>query len=603
MKNDQLIKNIRDRLVAIIAAVGCAFAVWYFFDLYYDMNDDVLIKDILAGTYTGSPDGHCIQMLYPLGAFLAFLQNVIPNIAGSNVPWFGLFLCGMHVLCCFFIIQRAMQFAGKFWGKLIILATGIVMSCALMLYSFVYVQYTITAGVLSATGIFLYCTTRDDLKPASFIIRNIPSILFITLSFYIRTEMMLLLCPLMLVAGLFKWFYGSKGTGQKPFHHENIQRFLVVPVIILTLMGIGFVGDKLAYGDEDWRSFNTFFDERTELYDFQSGAPDYSSNQDLYNSLGLSESEVELFNNYNFALDNHIDEEVVGAITKYNREVLGEGYFRLSVGEVFAEYLHRIVGKQDAPYVYVVWLLYLLIIALGALQLDLTMVVKVLAMLIARSISWVYIIARGRTPDRITIPLYLCEILVLLGLFLMSSKGLLADYNKQPEKNQMYKRTFPIMAALLLVVLTAIPCYQMVVKTGEEMNRRSEVNTEWYALKDYFADNPESFYVLDVYSTVKYSEMIMEDVDNSYRNYEICGGWGAKSPLYMEKLKKMGFSDLQADLVNRSNMYFVINCEQDMDWLVAFYKDKGFDVSLDVNGILKVDDEQKFVIYKVRLNA
>lgn len=56
------------------------------FDFYYDLNDDVLIKDILSGVYSGTPDGHTMQLLYPLGALLALLYR------GLSIPVFGAFL-------------------------------------------------------------------------------------------------------------------------------------------------------------------------------------------------------------------------------------------------------------------------------------------------------------------------------------------------------------------------------------------------------------------------------------------------------------------------------------------------------------------------------
>ena len=47
------------------------------FDFYYDLNDDVLIKDILSGVYTGTPEGHTMQLLYPLGLLLSLLYRCL----------------------------------------------------------------------------------------------------------------------------------------------------------------------------------------------------------------------------------------------------------------------------------------------------------------------------------------------------------------------------------------------------------------------------------------------------------------------------------------------------------------------------------------------
>ena len=40
------------------------------FDFYYDLNDDTLMKDIMAGIYSQTPEGRNMQTLYILGAVI-----------------------------------------------------------------------------------------------------------------------------------------------------------------------------------------------------------------------------------------------------------------------------------------------------------------------------------------------------------------------------------------------------------------------------------------------------------------------------------------------------------------------------------------------------
>ena len=54
----------KDEGLALLFVLALWMMIAVFFDFYYDLNDDTAIKDILSGTYTGVPDGHCIQMLY-----------------------------------------------------------------------------------------------------------------------------------------------------------------------------------------------------------------------------------------------------------------------------------------------------------------------------------------------------------------------------------------------------------------------------------------------------------------------------------------------------------------------------------------------------------
>ena len=102
-------------ILALAAVLILGSLIGIFFDYYYDLNDDVLMKDILAGVYTGSPEGHNIQMLWPVSAFISLLYRI-----AGRLPWYGLFLCGCHFGCIFLITQRAVLLCGKIWGKLAI---------------------------------------------------------------------------------------------------------------------------------------------------------------------------------------------------------------------------------------------------------------------------------------------------------------------------------------------------------------------------------------------------------------------------------------------------------------------------------------------------
>ena len=113
--------------------VLCVVAAWaalsVCFDFYYDLNDDMAMKDILSGTYTGIPDGHNIQMLYPLGWLLAFCYRLMPT-----VPWYGVFLCGCQFLAlqsCLFCVVSRLEGRGKKMAAAISLTAA---ALALFLY-------------------------------------------------------------------------------------------------------------------------------------------------------------------------------------------------------------------------------------------------------------------------------------------------------------------------------------------------------------------------------------------------------------------------------------------------------------------------------------
>ncbi|MFR6334370.1 MAG: hypothetical protein ACLUOI_40060 [Eisenbergiella sp.] len=82
------------------------------FDYYYDLNDDVLMKDILSGVYTGAFESRNVQMLFPLSLIL----SLVCRIFGTSYVY-GLFLCVCQFGSLYVILYRSMRFAAKTIGK------------------------------------------------------------------------------------------------------------------------------------------------------------------------------------------------------------------------------------------------------------------------------------------------------------------------------------------------------------------------------------------------------------------------------------------------------------------------------------------------------
>ena len=67
-----------ENLAASLLMTVAVFAVFSIgWDFYYDLNDDVLIKDVPSGVYSGSPSGYTMQLLYPLGFVLSVLYRAL----------------------------------------------------------------------------------------------------------------------------------------------------------------------------------------------------------------------------------------------------------------------------------------------------------------------------------------------------------------------------------------------------------------------------------------------------------------------------------------------------------------------------------------------
>ena len=525
------LKKKENWMIAVAAIVVLCLFVGIRFDYFYDLNDDVLMKDILAGIYTGTPEGHNIQMLWLVSAFISLFYRAV-----RFLPWYGIFLCVCHFGSFFLILKRSLDFSRTVVGKLAVALAETLLFGGLFLEHLVFAQYTVTCTFLAAAAAFLFYTTDIELACKAFVKKNVPVALLVSIAYLIRSEMLLLVLPMICVAGVAKW-----GSESRIFTKEHVVKYFAVIGMILAGIGIGQLTHMAAYGSAQWRTFTEFFDNRTELYDFQE-IPSYAENQAFYESIGLSESEKILLDNYNFGMDEEIDELMVGQIAEYagtNRSV--QKPFLEKLPEKLKDYVYRFTsgkGRTGSDYPWNV------MVILGYMAVFLTAIPrkyskeriqdaghrtyvknilgvswKLIFLFAVRTVLWMFILMRERAPERITHSLYLMEFCILTAMVFAQYGGI------------CYVRTRKMMGAVLTVaagIMAVMMLPDSIETVSESQIRREEVNGLYRELYDQLSsgENKENFYLIDVYSSVSYSgvpysEKMFADVDNSLDNYDI----------------------------------------------------------------------------------
>lgn len=585
-------------LFTVLLVAGLAVA----FDFYYDLNDDTTIKDIISGAYTGIPSGYSVQMLYPLSFCVSLLYRAIPG-----VPWYGLFLCVCQYGAFALIAWRGTGLVKKGWQQFAVLAFEGIVFLGLLIRQLVMVQYSVTCGICMAAAIFLYITGEEKESPRQYLKQNLVPILLVILAFMIRTEMCIMLLPFLLLTGLGKWM-----AQEKIFTVNNFKRYFYVIGVAILGMLVALSIDKLSVvissDREGWQSFQSFFEARTDLYDFY-GLPSYEENLEFYQEIGLSRESYTLLENYNFSLDESIDEHLLSELVAFQEQHAGTenglantaGFVsKKSLKEAIWLYKEQLLHVKSGVYAY--WLLaaYLCYVLIAGGRRKSGCYWKVALLLVIRSILWIYLFMVDRAIERITCPLLVTEINVLLGWIIQESVRV------KPEAKQFaYVKLQAVGIYGLLALCSVLAFSTNVKKTVTEYNNREHVNSRWEALIDYCKAHEEAYYVVDVYSStsydgVSYAEKIFEDVDNSYRNFDICGGWLSKSPLMYEKLARMQIADLENALYLGEQAYFVAAPDKDLTWLVDYYAFKGKVVKPERMDTIYDGETECFVVYQLQ---
>ena len=151
-------ENYLNLILAFITGIILWGILALFFDFYYELNDDVLIKDILAGVYTGRPDAHNNQMMYPISFLITMLYGMT-----KNIPWFGIFEIACFAISFIIICSRLLGIVEGIIQKIILAIFMLVLWLGAYLWELTMIQYTVVCGVLCmAAAILVYTSDHKD---------------------------------------------------------------------------------------------------------------------------------------------------------------------------------------------------------------------------------------------------------------------------------------------------------------------------------------------------------------------------------------------------------------------------------------------------------
>lgn len=578
------LKKKENDIIGILYAVILCMVLSYFFDYYYELNDDYFIKNILAGVYSGVPSAHSIQMLYPLSLLLSGLYRI-----NRNIPWFGLFLNLCQFGCIFLITGRILDFLTKKWAKALalVLETGIIVT--FLLHELVFVQYTFTTAFLAATAAFLFYTSKPSKDIKGILKNNAICIALVIVAFNVRSEMLMLMLPMICVTGVCKWAI------EKPiFTGKNAAKYFSVFGCILGGLLLCYAIDIVAYSGSEWKEFRTFFDNRTELYDFQS-IPSYERNESFYESIDMAPEEQILLVNYNFGIDESIDSVKMGKIAEYAKSLHKEQETDKVeiVKDIIKEYIYRTFRGIDVPWNLFAVAMYILVFLCAMANRHFRFIWEIAFMGLVRTGLWFFLIYRERLPKRITHSMYFMEIMILLAMFLV-------EYNK----NKLSRIIFGI-GCLTLIIFCGSYVPQNIKKHRESFCEKEQQYKRYRDLMEYAQKHDTNFYFGDVATFVPYTEKMFADVDNTLSNIDIMGGWLSKSPLTVQKLSAFGIDSMEEAVLNKDNVYIIVTAGESNDyprlaeWLKAYYDFRGKNITVNQVDNIYTDGKEIFRIYQV----
>ena len=541
----------------LVGSFACIVTVKYGY--IYSTNDDVMIKNILCGNFSGVTESHVINVMYLSGFVGKFLYDIFPNVS-----WYDLFMILFHYLAWFMIVMRLGQLVeGKKNKTIVMLGLFVLLAVVDFKYLLLH-QYTILTSQLAGVSYLWMLTSIGKEGKEYWIDRGIALLIFFV-AMNLRREAFLLSLP---IGGLV-FLYEIWKTKSYENCKQHIKKILGYVVVCCTLIVVVYGIESVAYNSEEWSAFQDSHSARIQIYDY-TGVPSYEAYKEDYSSLAVDYGDWVAIDVYNCEFAKTFDVMQMEAIALLSKEAWNEANSLLYLlKQSILSYCILVFENDIQPIGLLLGILYSITFIVISKKNDKKGLAMCGALLLFNVVVSVYLIARARFLERVSYGLYFSQMIFLLAYISQYIK----DISVWAKNNRIWMR----IATLIFFGMMSVAFLYSWQSTQKERVQMVCDAEDWKYINEYFADAPENRYCIDtksfVFSTEKmFSEKI--ESDNMIR----LGGWILNSPLQRTRLEKQGIFNLVEQMAEEDNYYIVQDSSKDMNWIDAIWNKSEYDV-------------------------
>lgn len=505
--------------VALISNLLILGAMVAFMRPSFETNDDIVFAELGSGL-RGVKDAHLVFQNYGLGMIYRLLYGVT-----GRLPWYTIvqymILFAAFTVVTYVLISRLGEISG--------LCLFVILACGFGYEGYIHLQFTKTAGIAAAAAVFLLLYLLEQEKYSWWGIAG--GILLAVIAYMYREDQFWASCGLMAGAGLLFLFDLRK------YRNKKLRRLgicvLTFGVLLLSVFGVDR-WDSSKYRSAEWEEYQEFNQLRSELLDY--GFPDYDSNQEIYEELGISREAYELYKSWNFNDTEKFDTEVMKKLVDLKQKR------PLTIRTVTA-FLRRFPSdllRMPMFYFFAVFAVFWLLCG----KKDVCSVISVLAECLLLVVVYFYLYYQGRyMVNRVDVGLWFSACLVMLWIF---SSGEVRHMNTK-------------VSVLLCMICVVLGQFMMYKDWRLATSSIPEARVSQRAVLETIGTDKEHTYLAK-------SGMLSEIVcygpfdrmpENLLDNVYWFGGWECRTPGYTRAMEVHGIINPYRDVVNNENIYLV----------------------------------------------
>lgn len=505
--------------VALISNLLILGAMAAFMRPSFETNDDIVFAELGSGL-RGVKDAHLVFQNYGLGMIYRLLYGVT-----GRLPWYTIvqymILFAAFTVVTYVLISRLGEISG--------LCLFVILACGFGYEGYIHLQFTKTAGIAAAAAVFLLLYLLEQEKYSWWGIAG--GILLAVIAYMYREDQFWASCGLMAGAGLLFLFDLRK------YRNKKLRRLgicvLTFGVLLLSVFGVDR-WDSSKYRSAEWKEYQEFNQLRSELLDY--GFPDYDSNQEIYEELGISREAYELYKSWNFNDTEKFDTEVMKKLVDLKQKR------PLTIRTVTA-FIRRFPSDLlRMPMFYFFAVFAVLWLLCG--KKDVCSVISVLAECLLLVAVYFYLYYQGRyMVNRVDVGLWFSACLVMLWIF---SSGEVRYMNTK-------------VSVLLCMICVALGQFMMYTDWRLATSSIPEARVSQRAVLETIGTDKEHTYLAksgmlsEIVCYGSFDRMPENLLDNVYW----FGGWECRTPGYTRAMEVHGIINPYRDVVNNENIYLV----------------------------------------------
>lgn len=526
------------------------------FGYYYAINDDITMQGVASGAVSGIPDGHIVFIRYILGIVLAGLYRSFPGY-----DWYGLALLFLMILCILIVSNRVIALSDRNSSDRILKISIVILTYILLfVYSFIFFQFTVVAGIISATAVFVISSTNRERIVYDYSVM----LVLLLLSYIIRVNVFNMTLPLVGSASLIKCYEllrtNADYAGMRREESRRSYRSLLFRMAMVSLAGVimyscVYFSHSKAYAYEPWKEYSDYKHARSLIMDYY-GWPEYSDNEDFWEKEGVSEEEYDC--RYMYALVRDFSPEKIIRIGEYAEET----YHDAGTIESHLKDMGLLVRKSlrfGSVRSLLALTILALFISLLTMHRDKYVVLYLIGGGIIEASILVFLLLRGRFPERIAIIILFHCIFYILGIWLSRPE-------EKSGRHRIAFMTITIISGLIISVFVGKDTFEKINEYRQDMIQYSEFN-------EYLQSNNDKLYVVptNTISTVK--QFTIKD-KSSPGNTIGTRGWSVYSPWNEKKYKEWGIDSEEYVLLDPA-VYILTSDMENMDLLEKYLDSEG----------------------------